>query len=504
VFSFEYWVVELRRQEQMQREGVQQHPHGNEDWQLPGWEMTHLLVNALHSNDNPTPIPPNYGVENSFLGFGPSSFPHPNHLSHAMHHPPLGPHNPNFLPNPLSTNAQSGHQLTQSGHPPAPTNYPSTNLSQRPTTNEPVSSFFHFINSKEDEKEIGKNRPVTEKQKSRRRASQNMASRNYRQRKKEYISSIEDKLEQLNIENERLRREVNESRHLATKLMHENTELKNTQVCDQVDSHDGEDEALNEELMNTELDLKHLIEKLDAGVTHNMDEAGITPLLKMFYQTLRKRHSIFTNQVKKIVNPCIQAKISILDSTPNEEGISQQQHNKARDINEPLSGDADGNWWVQFVKDAGITEKQEVQIKQLRTQHNSAYHQLRTRRSHLNKDIKDFYREKFFSFSSQLVGGQSPRTADVPAVIELTSKLEEMKKNLDAEKLLVLETHDALAKILTPKQEALFVTRAYTRAHTVSTDTMQMVTHMWDAISRKENALSRCCQPNWLSIATEL
>jgi len=330
-----------------------------------------------------------------------------------------------------------------------------------------------------------------------------MASRNYRQRKKEYISSIEEKLEQLNLENERLRREVNEGRHLATKLMHENTELKNIQVCEQTTAGDSEDEALNEELMNTELDLKHLIDKLEAGVNGNMDEAGMTPLLKMFYQTLRKRHSIFTNQVKKIVNPCIQAKISILDSTPGEEegGIIRQaiEDNKGREGSE----DGDGNWWPQFVKDAAITDKQEAQIKQLRIQHNTAYHQLRARRSQLNKDIKDFYREKFFSFSSQLVGGQSPRTADVPAVIELTSKLEEMKKNLDAEKLLVLETHDALAKILTPKQEALFVTRAYTRAHTVSTDTMQMVTHMWDAISRKENALSRCCQPNWLSIATE-
>ena len=116
-----------------------------------------------------------------------------------------------------------------------------------------------------------------------------MASRNYRQRKKEYITSIEDKLEQLNIDNERLRREVNESRHLATKLMHENTELKNTQVCDQGASHDSEDEALNEELMNTEMDLKHLIDKLDAGVNSNMDESSMAPLLKVslrFYHLL--------------------------------------------------------------------------------------------------------------------------------------------------------------------------------------------------------------------------
>lgn len=309
---------------------------------------------------------------------------------------------------------------------------------------------------------------------------------------------MEDKLEQLNIDNEHLRREVNESRHLATKLMHENTELKNNQVCNQGVSHDNEDEALNEELMNTELDLKHLIEKLETGVNSNMDEATMVPLLKMFYQTLRKRHSIFTNQVKKIVNPCVQAKISILDSTPGDEGLTNR--GSPTDVE---GEDGESNWWLQFVEDAAVTEAQDAQIKQLRIQHNTAYNQLRTRRCNLNKDIKEFYREKFFSFSSQLVGGPSPRTADVPAVIELTSKLEEMKKNLDAEKLLVLETHDALAKILTCKQEALFVTRAYTRAHTVSTDTMQMVTHMWDAISRKENALSKCCQPNWLSMANE-
>jgi len=223
----------------------------------------------------------------------------------------------------------------------------------------------------------------------------------------------------------------------------------------------------------------------------------------MFYQTLRKRHSIFTNQVKKIVNPCVQAKISILDSTPGEEELANRQTDEKNKGEGLPSEEGDLNWWSQFVKDAAVTDKQDAQIKQLRIQHNSAYYQLRARRSQLNKDIREFYREKFFSFSSQLVGGQSPSSADVPAVIELTSKLEEMKKNLDAEKLLVLETHDALAKILTPKQEALFVTRAYTRAHSVSTDTLQMVTHMWDAISRKENALSRCCQPNWLSIAAE-
>jgi len=108
-----------------------------------------------------------------------------------------------------------------------------------------------------------------------------MASRNYRQRKKEYITSIEDKLEQLNIENERLRRDLNESRHLSTKLIHENTELKNVQGCETGGSADSEDEALNEELINTELDLKHLIEKLDAGVSSDMDEAGMTPLLKV-------------------------------------------------------------------------------------------------------------------------------------------------------------------------------------------------------------------------------
>lgn len=133
-----------------------------------------------------------------------------------------------------------------------------------------------------------------------------MASRNYRQRKKEYISSIEEKLEQLNLENERLRREVNESRHLATKLMHENTELKNVQVCEQ-NTGDSEDEALNEELMNTELDLKHLIDKLEAGVNSNMDEASMTPLLKVARPLFFPPHSLYRCSTK----PCAKGTASL-------------------------------------------------------------------------------------------------------------------------------------------------------------------------------------------------
>lgn len=100
-----------------------QHAHG-EDWQLPGWEMTHLLVNALHpSNDPPSAIPPQYGIEAPFLGFGPTSSFLPNSMGHPLPHPPLVSHtplHPTFLPpsvnstNPQPLAAHTSSALTSS------------------------------------------------------------------------------------------------------------------------------------------------------------------------------------------------------------------------------------------------------------------------------------------------------------------------------------------------------------------------------------------------------
>jgi hypothetical protein len=77
------------------------------------------------------------------------------------------------------------------------------------------------------------------------------------------------------------------------------------------------------------------------------------------------------------------------------------------------------------------------------------FQRLRTSRRDLNKDIREYYR---FVFSS---GGlptesSSDEEADVK-MEELVGKLSALKQNLEDEKRLILQTHSAMSKILTPK-----------------------------------------------------
>lgn len=353
---------------------------------------------------------------------------------------------------------------------------------QEPPSPPSPQTVYQFIDVK-DEQDAVKQKPLTEKQKSRRRASQNLASRNYRQRKKEYINSMEEKMAILAQENERLRREANESKHLASKLVKENASLKSG--LEDSDRRQDDEEIRDN---RSDLELKELIEKLESSIKLTEEEEEKTKDLQnnlnVFYDTLREKHNSFTNQVKEIVNPCTQAKISLLDSEPSS----------------PLdAGENDDGWWEQYAKDAKITEEQSAQIKEVRRGHYIEFHRLRSERKELNKEIRDFYRERLFSMSNTMVGGGTAQSgqAEAPELIELAGKMEAMKENLDAEKALMLSTHEAMAKILSPKQEALLVTRSYRRVHhSANASTLAMLDTMWDVISRKETLLEKCCGPD--------
>lgn len=104
-------------------------------------------------------------------------------------------------------------------------------------------------------------------------------------------------------------------------------------------SRDDEDEELADSRLDA--DIKELIEKLETGIKlESNPDKELTPVLNVcilrihwcmltvaqdFYETLRAKHDNFTNQVKEIVNPCTQAKISLIDSepTPLDNGLSE-------------------------------------------------------------------------------------------------------------------------------------------------------------------------------------
>jgi len=289
-------------------------------------------------------------------------------------------------------------------------------------------------------------------------------------------------------ENERLRREINESKHLAGKLVKENTSLK---VGNRDDDEDDDEEF--SESARTDLDLEHLITKLERNITLNSSDdkdTDLEPTLHMFYDTLREKHNHFTDQVKEIINPCTQAKISLLDAeivTPLDNGMTE----------------TDDGWWEQFSKDAKITEDQAGKIKEVRRDHYLEFHRLRAARRELYKDIREFYKDKFYNLSSQMVGGgnsssvRKSEPVEMADIAELAAKLEGLKANLDQEKTLILDTHKAMSKILTPKQEALLVTRSFHKVKQSSSHTLQMLDNIWDVVSRKDGILEKCCGPEW-------
>lgn len=92
-------------------------------------------------------------------------------------------------------------------------------------------------------------------------------------------------------------------------------------------------------------------------------------------------------------------------------------------------------------------------IKDVRRGHYIEFHRLRNERRELNTEVRKFYKDKMYTLSSQMVNGSS-RQAEMPELVELGERLEALKANLDAEKALILATHEAMSKILTSKYES--------------------------------------------------
>lgn len=358
----------------------------------------------------------------------------------------------------------------------------STSQQQQPQPLEPLSpTVYQFVNVKE-EQDPAKVKPLTEKQKNRRRASQNLASRNYRQRKKEYINTMEDRATDLEKLNEQLRRQLNQKELVISKLTKENAALRATGATANIPT-DTED---LDDVGPVDSNMQELIIRLERSVTLEADasdtEAANTKLqetLKMFYDSLEERHNRYTDQVKEIVNPCTQAKLSALDSepvSPFDNGFTEN----------------DDTWWDGFSKDAKVTEEQAANIKKVRHDHFLEFQRLRAERRDLNKDIREYYR---FVFSSAALPTETTdEEADVK-MEDLVTKLSILKDNLEDEKQLILQTHLAMSKILTPKQEAMLVTRSYNKVMR-SNATIQMVTSMYEVVL-KESALAKCCAPGW-------
>lgn len=293
---------------------------------------------------------------------------------------------------------------------------------------------------------------------------------------------MEDRAQDLEHQNELLRRQMNQKEVIISKLSKENSTLrananlseeKYSRDVDIEDAYSPIDSNMQDLIIKLERTLK--LEKVDTD--EEAETAGLKSTLQSFYDSLHERHDRYTNQVKEIVNPCTQAKLSALyadPTSPFDNGFTEN----------------DDDWWEDFSEDADIADDQADKIQEIRRGHHTEFQRLRAERRDLNKDIRDYYKMVF----SSAIGGKEELEADVK-MEELVDKLNFLKGNLENEKHLILETHKAMSQILTPKQEAMLVTRSYNKV-VRSNATIQMVTNMYEVVL-KENALAKCCLPGW-------
>eukprot|EP01133_Synstelium_polycarpum_P010213 gene10213-11899_t len=347
---------------------------------------------------------------------------------------------------------------------------------------------------------------LTDKQKSRRRASQNLASRNYRQRKKVYINEIEDKLAGIVADNDRLKRELTESRKIVKRLMNENNILR---AGGTVPSHksdipgctgeetDEENDPIEMAPNPTEpqVDISVLIDRLEIS-TQNNGNTGATAtqnndLQDHISNTLKSKHNVYTDQIKQIVNPCTQAKLVLLEAAdsqpapaicPNNNISASLMPESDMSLDIPSSpsvyggGASNQQWWSGYVFEAGLNDLQVQRIKQLKQDSSTQNHKLKKERHAMNKEVREYYHSKIFNFgkntspgaatpnhnsdsspSQRMLDDDSPNQQSyVSALGEL---LESIKENLEQEKSLLLLTYEQLGLILSPYQEALLITK---------------------------------------------
>jgi hypothetical protein len=282
----------------------------------------------------------------------------------------------------------------------------------------------HFDDSPDDGGE------ESEKQKSR-RANQNLACRNYRRRKKEYVQELETKISSLEAELEQLRKE--------------NSSFKRGEAFESIDPA----------LLSMLAEMKQILEKLDDAVKNNADDKSISYLLQLFFLAIEKRHTVANKEIDKLVNPLTQAKLATMGYVPAMENP----------IVSNISGPNGNEWWAAYAQEARMTEEQARGIRELRERHWKLDTELRVERNALDKCIKDFFLQNLKLIptvkdpKNRFVSGSSGGGLDMGEVIEFARQLNCLKKNFVAQRVLMIDVQSQLNKILTPRQHAILLLR---------------------------------------------
>ncbi|KYQ92977.1 putative basic-leucine zipper transcription factor [Tieghemostelium lacteum] len=200
-----------------------------------------------------------------------------------------------------------------------------------------------------------------DKYKNKSRSSQNMASRNYRQRKKDHIYEVEEKVRKLSLENEKLRQE--------------NSVLKKGDMGD-VMKPDTEFQEV--------LEGSNILMALLSDAVDRQDLVTIEYLLQLYYFSSHLRSTVVEKEVEKIVHPYTQIRLVYLGYRSSSEGA----------LLKPFSTTL---WWPKFAEEVQLSEEQKQASDILWHDHLKIDKELRLERDALDREIKEIFTTKIIS-----------------------------------------------------------------------------------------------------------
>jgi hypothetical protein len=298
---------------------------------------------------------------------------------------------------------------------------------------------------------------LIEEKVKRRRESQIKASRLYRQRKKEYLKDIEQKLQQLQIENTQLKQQ---NKKLEGQITH-NT-LKPAPLF----------RSYSEELRNTDKDMEDLVSNLNEAILSNND-GNIKDLLSEFHQYMKRRQDILSKEVQQFANPKLQERlVRLVGVSPrgSERGLESELFQ-----------------WLELTTKQNVSEEQKKKLLILQEEHLSILKHIYKERENIHNDIRDYYQQKILG--EQIIGtGMQKTKLDNDVILGLSNKLDLLKKNIQQEAETVNNTIDKISNILSPYQEAVLMLKHY-NIYKDKLSTFQVLNNIWKTIGSKEGEI---------------
>jgi len=271
----------------------------------------------------------------------------------------------------------------------------------------------------------------------------------------------------LSLENDQLRKESEEQKHLAERLMQENQIAK--QMASQLTIENNnlkkfDSVGLSPDFRNVDTEIQRLVEQLAGKVAEKASEQELASVISFLHQAQVTRNQLAIKGAEQLISPHIQANIVILEHSAED---TAEFSVKAKHC----------TYWNEYFHQIGITDKQIEQLTSIKEQHFKKLQEIYEERENLNKEIKKFYKEKLLDCNGRF----NPIETDASSILKLSTKLEQLRSNLNKEHTAMSQSY--YSQIMTPFQEAMVMLKQFAN-HKNHANNIQLLSSIWEAIHK--------------------